>query len=162
VSAVDTHGITVRLSCNVCRASPITMWAEDPPTSGSCCQHWVHSPTMDSQFLQLHCPKQTSAWPSSKCFLNHSYSRNTRNAESTVTPRRLVMNLPAMEVTPLETALQSFNCLHKISVSLPSSPTKEDSLVTSCRADKQVQVLSTMPCLEELLYLVQIGTLVSD
>lgn len=72
-------------------------------------------------------------------------AENTRNAESILTPSRLVMNPPAAEVTLLERELQSFGCLCKISMSFPSSPTKEESLVTSWAADKQVQVLSTVP-----------------
>lgn len=92
-------------------------------------------PPWTARFLQVHCPKQTCGWPSSGRLLNHSSSRtpdqNTRNAESILTPSRLVTNPPAMEVTLLEIELHVFNCLHKISVSLPSSPTKEESLVTS-------------------------------
>lgn len=83
-------------------------------------------PPWTAQFFQLHCPKQTSGWPSSRCLLNHSCSRNARNAESILTPNRLVANPPAMEVTLVDAELQSFNCLHKISVSFPSSPSKKE------------------------------------
>lgn len=74
-------------------------------------------------------------------------AENTRNAESILRASRLVMNPPAMEVTLLERELQRFSYLHKNSVSFPSSPTEEESWVTSWAADKQVQVLSTVPCL---------------
>lgn len=123
---VDAHDVTIRLSCSVCgnlALLSITMWAGDPPTSGT------HFQVLTTQFFQHHCPKQTSGQHSSRCFL--SCSGDTRNAESILKPSKLVTDPPAMEMTLLETELQIFNCLHKISVSFPSSTTKEENLATS-------------------------------
>lgn len=131
VFPVDVHSATIRLSCSVCGnlvLANITMWTGDPPASGT------HFQVLTTQFFQHHCPKKTSGQPNSRFFL--SCSGDTRNAESILKPSKLVTDQPTIEVSFLETELQSFNCLHKISVSFPSSTTKEENLVTSWGANK--------------------------
>lgn len=105
------------------------------------------APPGTAQFLQLHCPKQTSGRSSGRYLLNHSCSGGTRNSESIPdtqqagdSPTSHGGDSPGDRTPGLQPSSQKY-------VSFPSSPTKERSLVTSWAEDKQVQVLSTVPCL---------------
>lgn len=139
VFAVVVHGVTIRLSCNECGGlalASITMWAGDPPASGTRHQCWVHSPPWTTQFLLLHCP-------SSRCLLSHRCSGDTRNAESILKPSRLVTDSPAMEVTLLEIELQMSSQIICV-ISLAHKGSEFSNILSSRKTSIGAR---TMPCL---------------
>lgn len=142
VFAVGLHVVTVRLSCDVCvvlALANITVWAGDAPTGGTRCQCWVHCPTGDRSVPPIPLsqadiwPVQQQVPPEPQLQRRHQKLREHPDISSHGGDS-------SGDRTPeLQPSSQKY-------VSFPSSPTKERSLVTSWAEDKQVQVLSTVPC----------------
>lgn len=130
--AVDAHSVTIRLSCGMCwglALASFTTWAGDP-----------HMDANVESISLCRLPGSSKSTIPSRHPASQAADASRATAPETPEMPRASRNpsgheQPTMKVT-VGARTPALQCLHRLFVSFPSLPTKEESLVTSWAANK--------------------------